>query len=37
MKWDLAHAADLMNLRALYESGQAPTYWASQAGTACLN
>jgi hypothetical protein len=40
MKWDVDHAADLMNLRALYESGQAPAYWASQAGPAgrsCLN
>jgi hypothetical protein len=37
MKWDLEHAADLMNLRALYESGQARVYWASQAGAAGLN
>ena len=36
MKWDLHHAADLMNLKALYESGQAPDYWA-QAAAACLN
>ena len=35
MKWDPAHAADLMNLKALYESGQAPAYWARQA--TCLN
>lgn len=32
MKWDLDHAADLMNLRALYESGQAVEYWSGQAG-----
>jgi hypothetical protein len=37
MKWDAGHAADLMNLRALYESGQAPAYWAAQAGGAGLN
>jgi hypothetical protein len=37
MKWDVDHAADLMNLRALYESGQAPAYWAAQAGGAGLN
>lgn len=36
MKWDLDHAADLMNLKALYESGQAPHYWTRAAG-ACLN
>jgi hypothetical protein len=36
MKWDLDHAADLMNLKALYESGQAQDYWAN-AGRACLN
>jgi len=36
MKWDLQHAADLMNLKALYESGQAPNYW-TRAATACLN
>jgi len=36
MKWDLQHAADLMNLKALYESGQAPNYWAT-AATACPN
>ena len=36
MKWDLRHAADLMNLKALYESGQAADYWA-QAAAACLN
>jgi hypothetical protein len=37
MKWDLGHAADLMNLKALYESGQSQTYWACQAAGACLN
>jgi hypothetical protein len=37
MKWDLEHAADLMNLKALYESGQAPAYWAAQAVGGCLN
>jgi hypothetical protein len=37
MKWDLQHAADLMNLKALYESGQAPAYWAAQAVGGCLN
>jgi hypothetical protein len=37
MKWDLDHAADLMNLKALYESGQAPAYWAAQAAPANLN
>jgi hypothetical protein len=31
MRWDAKHAADLMNLIALYESGQAQTYWASRA------
>lgn len=36
MKWDPHHAADLMNLKALYESGQAPAYWAQAAG-GCLN
>jgi hypothetical protein len=36
MKWDLDHAADLMNLKALYESGQAPDYWA-KAASGCLN
>lgn len=30
MKWDRDHAADLMNLQALYESGQAPAYWQSR-------
>lgn len=36
MKWDPHHAADLMNLKALYESGQAPAYWA-KAAAACPN
>jgi len=27
MKWDLEHAQDLMNLTAMYESGQADAYW----------
>jgi hypothetical protein len=37
MKWDLDHAADLMNLHALYESNQATAYWTAQAGIASLN
>jgi hypothetical protein len=37
MKWDLDHAADLMNLKALYESGQAKAYWDRQSEGACLN
>ena len=37
MKWDVGHAADLMNLKALYESGQATAYWAAQAAGGCLN
>ncbi len=31
MKWDADHAAGMMNLIALYESGQAKTYWAFRA------
>ena len=27
MKWDRDHAADMMNLTAMYESGQARNYW----------
>lgn len=27
MKWDRDHAAGMMNLQAMYESGQATTYW----------
>lgn len=37
MKWDLDHAADMMNLQALYESGQATHYWASQTNPTGLN
>ena len=36
MKWDLDHAAAMMNLKALYESGQATHYWA-KAAEPCLN
>jgi hypothetical protein len=31
MRWDLEHAQDLMNLTAIYESGQADTYWKTAA------
>jgi Uncharacterised protein family (UPF0236) len=31
MKWDRDHAAAMMNLTALYESGQAKAYWATAA------
>jgi hypothetical protein len=31
MKWDRDHAAAMMNLTALYDSGQAKAYWASAA------
>ena len=31
MKWDADHAAGMMNLIALYESGQAKAYWAVRA------
>jgi len=31
MKWDRDHAAGMMNLTALYDSGQAKTYWAKAA------
>ncbi len=31
MKWDADHAAGMMNLIALYESGQAKSYWAFRA------
>jgi hypothetical protein len=31
MKWDADHAAGMMNLVALYESGQAKSYWAFRA------
>jgi hypothetical protein len=28
MKWDADHAAAMMNLTALYDSGQPKAYWA---------
>jgi hypothetical protein len=31
MKWDRDHAAAMMNLTALYDSGQAKAYWATAA------
>ena len=31
MKWDADHAAAMMNLTALYDSGQAQAYWAAAA------
>jgi len=31
MKWDADHAAGMMNLIAMYESGQSKTYWAFRA------
>ncbi len=31
MKWDRDHAAAMMNLTALYDSGQAKAYWSSAA------
>lgn len=31
MKWDRDHAAAMMNLTAMYDSGQAKAYWASAA------
>jgi len=31
MKWDADHAAGIMNLTALYESGQAKPYWPFRA------
>ena len=31
MKWDRDHASAMMNLTALYDSGQAKAYWASAA------
>ena len=31
MKWDRDHAAAMMNLTALYDSGQADAYWATAA------
>ena len=35
MKWDLDHAADMMNLKALYNSNQSKAWWSRAAG--CLN
>ena len=29
MKWDRDHAAAMMNLQAMYESGQADKYWSN--------
>lgn len=37
MKWDLDHAADMMNLQALYESSQANAYWKAQSAVVSLN
>ncbi len=34
MKWDRDHAAGMMNLQAMYESGQAATYWDRQRAAA---
>lgn len=34
MKWDRDHAAGMMNLQAMYESGQAQSYWATQRAAA---
>ena len=34
MKWDRDHAAGMMNLQAMYESGQAATYWERQRAAA---
>jgi len=34
MKWDRDHAAGMMNLQAMYESGQAATYWARRRAAA---
>lgn len=31
MKWDLDHAAAMMDLKAMYASGQAAAYWSSAA------
>ncbi len=33
-RWDRDHAAALMNLKAMYESGQADLYWPSAHKTA---
>jgi hypothetical protein len=34
MKWDRDHAAGMMNLQAMYESGQAAAYWAGRRAAA---
>jgi hypothetical protein len=34
MKWDRDHAADMMNLQALYESHQAAAYWDTRPAAA---
>lgn len=34
MKWDRDHAAAMMNMQAMYESGQAATYWAQRRAAA---
>lgn len=34
MKWDRDHAAGMMNLQAMYESGQAAAYWQRQRAAA---
>jgi len=34
MKWDRDNAAGMMNLQAMYESGQAAAYWAGQRAAA---
>jgi len=31
MKWDALHAAAMMSIIALYESGQASAFWAKRA------
>jgi hypothetical protein len=31
MKWDRDHAASMMNLTALYDSGRAQDYWSQAA------
>jgi hypothetical protein len=34
MKWDRDHAAGMMNLAAMYQSGQAKTYWSAARAAA---
>lgn len=34
MKWDRDHAAAMMNMQAMYESGQAAKYWEQRSATA---